>query len=206
MTQSQRMKYYKEYRNHPLKDEYLAKKSKITGTAPVNKVQSITYSLKFVYGIIFIIGFLGAIFFDYIFYYGFDESHGTDEFSLSQIIMLSAFVLGLLNITLSFILAIFEDKFIKLHEKKYSNELKKLRDEYWDKGLVEIDESELYEHECCEYDDWKETYVCSATKQPLSYRDLNFCKQAGNCRYCRLFVTAYLGPDGPKYWSYEFKK
>lgn len=206
MTQSQRIKYCKEYQNHPLKQEYLEKKSKITGTAPVERLNSIVTILIYVYGIIFAIGFLGLFFFDYIFYYGFDESHGIDDFWLSQIIMLTAFVLGLINIVLSFVLVIFKDDFINLHEKKYSNELKKLKDYYWDKGLVEVEESELFKHECCEYDDYKEKFVCCATKQSLSYNDIRFCKQPGNCRYCRLFVTAYLGPDGPKYWSYEFKK
>lgn len=67
-------------------------------------------------------------------------------------------------------------------------------------------EKELYKHECCEYDDLLDDWVCSATKERLPFSEVSWCETPGNCRYCKRFVTNYLGQDAIKYWEYEFKK
>lgn len=191
MKQSERIRRCREYQNHPLKKEYEAKKSKIT-------------KKPFYYYIIILSALIPIILFFYYLYVFSTDAWGTGWGTFFAVI-----ILGIINIFLGGLwiflgVASICSKIVDVHnEASY----RKLDDEYKEKGLIPITEHELYEHECCEFDDWKETYVCSATKQPLSYRDaVGFCKQPGNCRYCRAFVTAYLGPDGPKYWSEEFKR
>lgn len=190
MKQSERIRLCKEYQNHPLKDEYEAKKSKIK-------------KKPFSYYIVILSALIPIILFFYYFYVFSTDAWGTGWGNFFAVI-----ILGIANIILGglwILVAIFSicDKIVAVHNK---TAFKKLEDEYKEQGLIPIDEQELFEHECCEYDDWKETYVCSATKQPLSYKEMTFCEQPGNCKHCKAFVTAYLGADMLKYWSEEFKR
>lgn len=193
MKQSERIQCVKNYYKHPLRKQYEEEKKHITE-------KPFYYHLYNLFVVVTVV--ISAVLF---FYYGYvfnNDAWGTGWGQFFGVI-----ILGLINIICGFLWIILSiDLRAKILDNYNFKTYKKLKEKYKEKGLIVMEEEELYEHECCEYDDWKETYVCSATKQPLSYRDLNFCKQAGNCRYCRLFVTAYLGPDGPKYWSYEFKK
>lgn len=177
MKQSDRIRYCREYQEHPLKKEYETKKAKL-------KKKPLPFSTVFplVMVVIYLIAFIGCVCLD-----------SEAGFIIAGI--------GIINL----FIALRALSKIDPRSRETENHIK-LRKEYEEKGLFEITEQELFEHECCEYDDYREIYICCATKQPLSYRDVVFCKQPGNCRYCRAFVTAYLGPDGPKYWSYEFKR
>ncbi|MDE5985099.1 MAG: hypothetical protein K2H13_07595 [Eubacterium sp.] len=192
MKQSDRIRYCREYHNHPLRKEYELKKTQILEQNNIcDKLFGVTLVLRFVYLGVFVIGVILGL---------------CGMSGVIVIITYGAVGLGIINLIVSWILLGLESLLKKSNEKKYKKELQQLENEYFQKGLYEITESQLFNHECCEYDDYREMYVCCATKQPLSYRDISFCKQPGNCKYCKAFVTAYLGPDGPKYWSYEFKR
>ncbi|MGN0531235.1 MAG: hypothetical protein ACI4IN_00315 [Eubacterium sp.] len=206
MKQSERIQYCKEYNKHPLKKEYDAKRDLICKNKPIS---------------VYLIN-LGYLFFVFMFFFCgwlfFSKSGNalTRElwfafFSSSPFFgdMLFVLALGIGNIVIGFLYIIYSMKWkedlIKEHNKSKLDILKK---EYRKKGLYEVQERELYEHECCEYDDYKEAIVCCVTKQPLSSQEYNFCHQPGNCKQCRTFVSAYFGPDAVEWWgkSHEYKK
>lgn len=188
MKQSDRIRNCIEYHNHPLRKEYELKKSKL-------KKKPLPFYMVFpwVMVVIYLLAFIGCVILN-------DESD-SDIFVIIGFIIIG---IGIVNLFIAF--HTFMDAMELSSRDRETDALKKLRKEYEAKGLYEMTEQQLFKHECCEYDDYRELYVCCATKQPLSYRDVAFCERPGNCKYCRAFVTAYLGPDGPKYWSYEFKR
>lgn len=195
MKQSDRIRYCKEYHNHPLRKEYEMKKAQISTKMPL-----IYYILKIpkFFIIIYLIMAILTFYFSY---------NGNMQ-DISWTLFWGTIVAGIINLVVLCPLSFFwsdscEEKWAR---KRNKEDFIKLEKEYAQKGLYEMTEQQLYEHECCEYDDYREMYVCCATKQPLSYKDVNFCEQPGNCKYCRAFVTAYLGPDGPEYWLYEFER
>ncbi|MDE6469928.1 MAG: hypothetical protein K2L19_02780 [Eubacterium sp.] len=189
MKQSDRIRYCKEYHNHPLRKEYELKKSKFR-----KKPLPFCMVFPWIMIIVYLLIFIGCV----------KISKIVDNSFPFVIAGYAIIIIGLINLYISF--QTFRDALDLTSRDLETDDLKKLREEYEKKGLIEWEEHELWKHECCEYDDYREMYVCCATKQPLSYRDISFCKQPGNCKYCKAFVTAYLGPDGPKYWSYEFKR
>lgn len=192
MNQSDRIKYCKEYYNHPLRKEYECKKEKI--------IKNYLKKHKPLY----IVFFRGMIFVWLILFAGSVLLSGMNinsMFVICSYISCASLVLGLVNL----VLAIYTSTAYNPDLEKIEP-LNTLKTEYAQKGLYEMTEYQLYMNECCDYDDVNEIFVCSATKQPLSYDEIKFCQRPGNCRYCRAFVTAYLGPEGPDYWSYQFKR
>jgi len=193
MNQSDRIKFVKEYNNHPLKREYERKRAAICSNRP-----ALVYFINL--GYLLFLGlfiFYGWVFIEDVSIPLFDGFIGLFIF----------FALGIGNILLGLVyMACSWDWKKNLIEGYNKRALQSLDREYEDKGLYPMEESELFTHECCEYDDWKERYVCSSTKQLLSWNEIIWCKQPGNCRHCRAFVNAYLGADGLKFWSYDFEK
>lgn len=194
MKQSRRIELCKQYHQHPLRKEYERKKSQICNRKP------------FSYYLLILILILPVIMF-FVYGYLFCASDGSYKHIWGLDPDFCIVIFGILNIL--FGVYLFVKSFDWLESSVYSHnkvELQNLENEYEKKGLIEISESELWKHECCEYDDYRETTVCCITKQPLSYNDYLFCKTPVNCKHCRTFVSGYLGSDGLKYWSYELKK
>lgn len=67
--------------------------------------------------------------------------------------MLIVIGLGVLNLIILFLTSVLNDNSIEKHNQ---NELKQLKQEYEKKGLYEMTEQQLFNHECCEYDDYRE--------------------------------------------------
>lgn len=206
MKQSDRIRHCKEYYKHPLKKEYETKRNRICKNKPLS-VYLINFSYLFFLGMFVFYGWLffssegNALMIDFYYWaFGYEPFFGD---------MFIEIALGIGNIVVGFFYFIrsmdWKEELVKDHNKKA---LKILEKEYREKGLYEVQEQELYEHECCEYDDYKESFVCCVTKQPLSNRDVSFCSRPGNCKQCRTFVSGYLGADAVEWWgeSHEYKR
>lgn len=186
MKQSRRIELCKQYHKHRLKNEYERKKSTICKKSMPTIIKFFRYMI-----VGYLILFIGSIAFGLIL------EHNAFFIILTYVIP----VLGIINLVVVC--------FTFNYEKGMSNkEIENLKQEYEEKGLIEMPESELWKHECCEYDDYREITVCCVTKQPLSYKDYSFCKTPGNCKYCRTFVSGYLGSDAVEWWgkSHEYKR
>lgn len=204
MKQSRRIELCKQYEKHPLKYEYGMKKNTIISknSPKFLYIFKLPFILIIVYLILAIIGFT----FSYIDVPSFIVDLGSDNYWL---MFLHSIGLGILNLIWCPISMCISELIEDWCGKKInSKELEKLKMEYQEKGLIEMPESELWKHECCEYDDYREITVCCVTKQPLSYKDYSFCKTPGNCKYCRTFVSGYLGSDAVEWWgkSHEYKR
>lgn len=196
MKQSRRIELCKQFEKHPLKREYERKKSKICKRKPFS------YYLLIVSLIIPVIMF-------FVYGYLFCSDDGSYEHIWGLDPGFCIVLFGILNIVFElYLFGKSVDWFDTLVYSYNKEELKKLENEYEKKGLIEMPESELWKHECCEYDDYREMTVCCVTKQPLSYKDYSFCKTPGNCKYCRTFVSGYLGSDAVEWWgkSHEYKR
>lgn len=196
MNQSDRIRYIKEFNNHPLKKEYLKEKAKVTGEFYlVNQLEDVFVVLKYIYGFLFVLLFILYLFL-------------TNDYTRTILhIMLIISILGIINLVLPLLLLIFVDIPLNFIKKKiHKGDLEKLKSEYMEKGLIEIDSSELYKHECCERDE-NFGIVCCITKKPISLKEYNyFCSIPGKCKHCRTFVEGYLGKDTVNYWNHEFER
>lgn len=188
MKQSDRIRYCREYHNHPQKAEYDMKEKQILSKGGMSFFGFLCVMIL-VYGAIFLIGVILGL-------------CGIGN-AFVIIVTWASVGLGIINIIAIFICILYDCT--DFHKSNY-DELDELNKEYLKKGLIVVKEQDLYKHECCEYDDWNECFVCCVTKKRLSHQDYIFCREPGNCKYCRTFVRAYLGPDGDEYWRHEFKR
>jgi len=202
MKQSDRIQYIKEYNNHPLKGEYERKRSSVLSNKPFS-VYLINLGYLFFLGMFILYGWMffsdSKILSDIL-----KSTIGYEGFFGDLLLLLA---LGIGNIILGLIYMVNSAAWKKEHIEIYNKKaLDALNSEYSKKRLYHMTEEELYKHECCEYDDWNECWVCSATKEHLPYSEIEWCSRAGNCRYCKRFVQSYLGNSAVEYWYYEFKK
>lgn len=178
MKQSERIKWYLSYNNHPLKNEYLKEKSKIKYRR-ISGFQKLIIALCTIpFILIFVIGYL---FFESV--YIINGLGG-----LGHTLLYIAAGIGNLILCLYIFFAAFE---YGLGWEK-TDEFEKLQKKYREKGLLEVDDPFL--SECSEYDNMLEERVCSVTREPLSNREIEWCQTRGNCRKCARFVNA-MGID-----------
>lgn len=177
MKQSERIRMFKNYCNHPLQEEYEKKRKKICKNKP--KSTRLIYA-----GLIFSIVMF--------FVYDFIVCNIDTNVVASTVIVI---LLGIVNLILGFLLLYFSlSKAVELNEKYSKKELDALNKEYQEKGLIFITENDLYNSPCGEYDSYDDK-VCSVTKQRLSSRDYDWCHHSGNCRHCRTFMSCVISPD-----------
>lgn len=183
MKQSERMKWYLSYQNHPLKKEYLKEKSKIKSRRLPTENKFIVALCTIPFILIFVIGYLF-----------FGEVHLFSN--------IGGFGHGLIYIAVG-IGNIFLCLFIFYCAMQYgigwkkTDEFEKLQEKYKEMGLLEVD-SPFYA-KCSEYDDHMDCKVCSATHAPLNYQEYIWCEIPGNCRKCARFINS-MGLD-LDYWS-----
>lgn len=202
MKQSERINLCKIYNEHPLKGKYETERKTICSNKP-SIVHLVNLGYVFFLGMFILYGYLffsdTEIISDFL-----KRNLGFEPFFGDLIPLIG---LGIGNIILGLLYAVhsveWKKEEIEIHNKKALNSLD---EKYKNMGLIPMPESELFKHPCCEYDEYREKYVCSATGQPLKDSDFYFCNQSGKCRYCKAFVSAYLGPQGLKYWGFEFEK
>lgn len=175
MKQSDRMRLYLEYYNHPLKKEYLKEKSKIKSRRlPTNsKIVIAICTIPFI--LIFVIGYL--FFKDVNFIYGLGSIGHT----------LLYIAVGIGNLVLCFYAACLSIEY-GFSKSEETDEFEKLRKKYEEKGLWEVDDP--FTEKCSEFDDYMDCFVCSATREPLSNQEIRWCETPGNCRKCARFLTA----------------
>ena len=178
MKQSERMRWYLAYQNHPLKKENLQEKSKI-------KYRKLPAYSKFIIALctipfilIFVIGYL---FFGDV--YLFDSIGG-----FGHLFIYIAVGIGNLFLCLYIFLAALE---YGIGWKK-TDEFEKLQEKYKEKGLLEVEDP--FRSVCSEYDDMLEETVCSVTHESLSFPERVWCKTPGNCRKCARFINS-MGYD-----------
>ncbi len=183
MKQSERMRWYLAYQNHPLKNEYLKEKKKI-------KRRRLPKENKFIFALctipfimIFVIGYL---FFGDVRLFGSIGQFGH---------WLIYIAVGIGNLLLCLLILYCALEYGIGWEK--TDEFEKLQEKYREKGLLEVD-SPFYA-KCSEYDDRLDCKVCSATHEPLSYREYIWCEKPGNCKKCAKFIN-YMKLD-LDYWS-----
>lgn len=178
-NQSTRLRMVKAYYAHPLRKEYEAEKERLYNKNPKRFIPTLVMLFPWIMIIVY-----GIIFFNIF-----------DSFIVV--------VLGIINLFVCLCSIGWGDSLKKEFEKNTAG-VDKLKAKYQQKGLYEVTESELLSSKCGEYDYNSEEFVCSATGERLSYMDYNWCQTPGNCKYCRRFVTAYVGDT--KYWSFEIKR
>lgn len=187
MKQSDRMRWYQEYQNHPFKNEYLKEKSKIKSRRLPAYDRFIIALCTIPFILIFVIGYL---FFKDVY---FIDGLGSIGHTLLYI------AVGIGNIVLCLYILSQALEYGIGWEK--TDEFEKLQDKYKEKGLLEVDDP--FKAECSEYDDISECTVCSATREPLlSIQEIRWCKTSGNCKKCAKFISA-MGYD-PKRWDEQF--
>ena len=182
-NQSTRLRMVKEYYSHPLRKEYENEKDKLHSKNPKR----------------FIAYFIMA--FPVVAFFGF----GIEFLIVSWDGWMPGwhFLLAVINLLTGIFVIEFGAK-LNTELKNDNTDIQELKQKYLDKGLYEVTEAELLSSKCGEYDSYYDDLVCSATREPLSYIDYNWCQTAGNCKYCRKFVQAYVGDT--EHWSCEFKR
>lgn len=172
MTQSDRIRLCKEYYANPLHREYEEKVKKVKKNKPpvyifLCALWAVPIILFFVYGFIF-------------------ATHENLD------VQFGIFILGVLNVAAAFFYGLIFSELTEKYTNRYNKDaLRELKNEYKEKGLVVMTESDLFDSVCCERDN-HERNVCCVTKEPIqSY----FCSTPGKCRDCKTFITAYLGAD-----------
>lgn len=170
MEQSDRIKYYLEYqKNSPLKQEFLKEKKKIR-----TKRITIWGVLQIILLIITIIAFFvcGHIFFDGPFL-------SSDAYYQER--QTYSFLAGVINLIIQkkLLFELLDGGF----DIKNTNEYEELKKKYLEKGLFVVEDTP-YDHECSDWDDYDEHWVCSVTKEWQSAEEHNWCRQKGNCQKC----------------------
>lgn len=173
MNQSDRIRMYKDYCNHPLKKEYEEKEEKICKNKPK--------SVKLIYA--------GNLFFLIMFFvYG----RLASEYIIEHPVV---FLLGVGNIISGLLYCGFQRQWAhELTVKHKKKELDALDKEYLEKGLIKVTEDELYKAPCGELDS-DYGMICSVTKLRLSIADYCWCQRPGNCRRCQTFISYVNNPD-----------
>lgn len=186
MKQSERIRHYLDFQQNPLKNEYLGKKSSIKGTS-LTLLEKVIVAVSFIPIILFFV--IGYLFFKPVYIF----SDDIIENSVALIIC------GIINAIIC-LYALWYGIIEMIQGADETDEYKKLRDEYSAKGLVEVDDP--FKAKCSEYDDYMECTVCSATREPLNYRECKWCEVPGNCSKCARFLRA-MGKD-PQQWNEYF--
>lgn len=186
MKQSERIRHYLDFQQNPLKNEYLGKKSLIKKTS-LDPLEKFIVAVSFIPVVLFFV--IGYLFFKPVHIFSNDGWSNSVMLIfwgvINIIVCLYAFAHGVLEI---------------IEGAGETDEYKKLRDEYSAKGLVEVDDP--FKAKCSEYDDYMECTVCSATREPLNYREYKWCEVPGNCSKCARFLRA-MGKD-PQQWNEYF--
>lgn len=175
MKQSERMRLYLEFNNHPLKTEYLSKKRGMKHRKLIDKWYIALKAVPFILILVF-----GYLFFS------------TDDWNE----MCCYTIVGLINLYICF--KVLNSDFSQHWEE--TEDYQKLKDEYEAKGLYEVDDP--FREECGEYND-DGMFVCSATQQPLTFEEKQWCQTKGNCENCARFLRC-MGFDIDD-WSEEMR-
>lgn len=176
MNQSDRIRMYEIYYSHPLRGEYDKKRKEICRNKPK--------SVKLIYA--------GFTFFVVMFFVFGVIAFTIDPFDDVEGEITIALAVG--NLAFGFVMFLLLLKTDELTEEYNKKELESLDREYQVKGLVRMTEQELYKSPCGELDLY-DYPVCSVTKQMLSESEYVWCRQSGNCRHCRIFMSYVTSPD-----------
>ncbi len=178
MKQSERMRKYREYHEHPLREEYEKKCKGLVGErTPLGKVLKICSIICIV---IFIV--CGILFF-------------IDVSEIMYVDTVCVFFVGIINIPIGIIFFCASDSNSKFVRQEHPD-FKKIEKEYADKGLIKVDDP--FRERCGEYNRY-DVFVCSATQEPLSRQEEIWCQYSGNCSKCAKFYRA-MGLDPNRDW------
>ena len=183
--QLDRIQKAKEYRNHPLRKEYEAKKAEIT-----NKNKGILYYLLRVPSIL-----------SYIMIPGYFILFLFDDIILDRPGLV--ILLGIINLIVAFFSFVELDcngKLKSMQESRNKDELNKLKNEYEKKGLYEMTEEDLVSR--CLDENYDGDPICGVTGAYIGYgQKYYFCKEPRKCLKCKTFMKAYLGEN----WDGEYE-
>lgn len=175
----------KEYRNHPLRKEYEAKKAEI-----IKKNKSVLYYILRVFSIL-----------SYIMIPGYFILFLFDDIILDRPGLV--ILLGIINLIIAFFSfgkLDCDGKLKSMQESINKEELNKLKTEYDKKGLYEMTEEDLV-YRCLD-ENYDGDPICGVTGAYIGYsRKYYFCKEPRNCLKCKTFMKAYLGND----WDGEYE-
>lgn len=186
MKQSERMRWYLAYQNHPLKNEYLKEKKKIKRRRLPKENKFIIALCTIPFIMIFVIGYL---------FFGVVELF-SDIGWFGHVFIYFAVGIGNLYLCLKILLAA-SDYGIGWEK---TDEFEKLQEKYKEKGLLEVEDP--FSSACSEYDYMLGRTVCSVTREPLSSQEQAWCKIPRNCGKCARFIRA-MGKD-PQEWNEYF--
>lgn len=180
MKQSERMRLFLQYRNHPLRKEYEEKKKQILSKHKCFQYYLIT--IIQVLSCVMIPGWLVVLcVLDF-------------EFSFP-------IILGIINLVCAFFSLLYGGENKEWYqEQRNEKELIELKTNFKEKGCVEAEDP--YTKECGEYNNY-DVFVCSATQQPLTFEEKQWCQTKGNCKNCARFLRC-MGFDIDD-WSEEMR-
>lgn len=180
MDKSKKIDLYVNYMTHPLREQYESKRKKILEKKPpIVKISYLIQPVAFI--LIFVYGY---IFFEKL------ESIEIGGFLIGILFLLFFIGLGIINLIFAIAGFMILDKWrIKKCENYNKKQLKELDESYKKKGLKLYTIDELYSGSCCEFLDYPyERFVCSVTKDDLSYTKVMECDKSNSCSKCEIFL------------------
>lgn len=182
--QLDRIKRYNEYQNHPLREEYEKKVKKIQNTNGKDFVYYFIFILMLIVWIPFLVVILGAL--EAII--GIEKYYFTDWALTIFFGLILLIIAGALSSKLS-------DVKYNIQQKNNKKDLEQLKEQYYSKGLYVLTYNDLVDTVCLDEDAYGNT-VCGITGSYIGdNKKYFFCKESGNCRKCKTFMTALYGND-----------